>query len=158
MLALAARRRPQPTQRYMTVEDEDDEMVLLHEPRFSVGDEERDEDEPGHGSEEGEEEGEPDFDQAELDKTPVSTADARVLAALPSGAHEGDLIFDEYSGVSRESWMAEMNAELAEFDALTSLPESILSPEPTRGSARWDASFDDELGQRLATPKTPKTP
>jgi len=69
-------------------------------------------------------------------------------------AREGDLIGDEYTPAasSRESWIAEMNAELAEFDVLTS---PVLSPESTWS---WEASLEDELGQRLATPRTPKTP
>jgi len=121
-------RRPRPAQRYMTVvDDEEDEQELLHEPRFSVG--------------EGEE---PDSGHADLEQTPRAAPLAR----------EGDLIGDEYTPAasSRESWIAEMNAELAEFDVLTS---PVLSPESTWS---WEASLEDELGQRLATPRTPKTP
>ncbi|EOD13702.1 hypothetical protein EMIHUDRAFT_450724 [Emiliania huxleyi CCMP1516] len=84
-----------------------------------------------------------------------SDAFARGLAALPSGPAEGDLIGGEHTaatpatgGVTRESWVADLDAELAEFDALTA------SEAPQSGDG---AALMAELGDRLLAP-APSTP
>lgn len=139
------RQRPRPAQRYMTVgEDEAEEDELLHEPRFSTGLD-------GDNDDESEAEGE----EAELEPSqpPATDAFARGLAALRSGTREGDLIGDRQTAagdISSESWIAEMNAELAEFDALTGTPSPVLSPTPA-GTIR-SGLVNREQGQRSATP------
>jgi hypothetical protein len=126
----------------MTV-GEDEEDGLLHEPRFSTGlDGDNDE-------AEGEE--------AELEPSEPLTADAfaRGLAALPSGPREGDLLGDQQTAagdISSESWIAEMNAELAEFDALTGTPSPVRSPTPAGNGNGRPSLGNGEFSQRSATP------
>lgn len=150
-LACLRMRRPRPVQRYMTVgeaEGEDELMLMhsrMHEPRFSAPVDDDDDEEPPDG------------------EPPVMYAFARGLAALPSGPREGDLIGHDYavttpiapsSAVSRESWIQEMNAELAEFDAMTATPPAPRSGT-SRASGSWEESVVSERGYRLATPRTP---
>ena len=56
-------------------------------------------------------------------------------------------------GTTRASWVAEMNAELAEFDALTSTvtPEGRAPAGGTGGESeqRWKQSLEQELSQHL---------
>eukprot|EP00967_Tisochrysis_lutea_P103424 scaffold156130_cov31-Tisochrysis_lutea.AAC.3 len=145
-----SRSRTRPAQKYMTVGEDDDEDGLLHEPRFSDGLDESSVDA---------EEDEPPEVEPEPVSTPAPDAFARGVSALPSGPRVGNLIGDQHAAasavdVTSESWIAEMDAELAEFDALTSTPTSLDSPLDTRLN-RY-SSVDTDLGRHLAT--TPKIP
>mmetsp|Transcript_34219 Transcript_34219/g.109909 ORF Transcript_34219/g.109909 Transcript_34219/m.109909 type:complete len:168 (+) Transcript_34219:68-571(+) len=120
----ASNRPTRQAQRYMLApdeEDEEDELLqsdMVVEPRFTASSE--------GGSDV----------ESEAGDLP-SDAFARGLAALPSGPAEGDLIGGEHTaatpatgGVTRESWVADLDAELAEFDALTA---SEAAAPPRRG-------------------------
>lgn len=138
----ASNRPTRQAQRYMLApdeEDEEDELLqsdMVVEPRFTASSE--------GGSDV----------ESEAGDLP-SDAFARGLAALPSGPAEGDLIGGEHTaatpatgGVTRESWVADLDAELAEFDALTA------SEAPQSGDG---AALMAELGDRLLAP-APSTP
>jgi hypothetical protein len=129
----------------MTVgEDEDEEDGLLHEPRFSTGLDGDNDDEEAQGEEEAE---------FEASQPPTPDAFASGLAALRSGTREGNLIGNGQAtagDMSSESWIAEMNAELAEFDALTSTPSPVHSPTPAGSSDGRVGTSDRELSKRTA--------
>ena len=53
------------------------------------------------------------------------------------------------------SWVAEMDAELAEFDAITSSSSAQMQKggaEPTLMES-WEVGMDEELDQRLKSPQ-----
>ena len=82
---------------------------------------------------------------------------AAAAAQTSVGAHDDSDLLDFSStvalahtpvteGATRASWVAEMNAELAEFDALTG-GTSASSPDSRQG---WQQSMEAELAQRMS--------
>jgi len=114
----AYRRYQQPAvQRYMAVHD--DESDDEDEPFDEVGEEE-----PGNSP------------AQETTVTPV---------VRPRSPPQ-DLLTGPTPGEATESWVAEMNAELAEFDNLTFLPTGTGAPSP---QAAWQPAMEAELASHI---------
>ena len=86
--------------------------------------------------------------RAELATPAGATPCCGSCSATPAGCSTADS--------STTQWIDEMNAEIAEFDAITSVagqPRASTGSRPSDGGAGWQEAMEAELRQQLSSPR-----